>query len=302
MGKINLNKSADLTKVKKELNKILESRISKALLEEAKTSLSDMSLGGIVNVFESIADKLYEAKGGKKLIAKYVKAIRENKSLSGAYYVYNIVRKSPNVTNPQLFLSEAIAISSNFAEKDKKIFEEGKKKLAGIVRECVDIVGIDAETLFANANKNVKLNESIEYLLFNKKSQANLSEYVNKFDSVCNALNENMQEASNEESVNGKELIDKLNEEFKGLQPWESDALKEISIALISESDLKNVFDTYKTRCMEKLDEAIEESNSVETTSQFESMRTQLSEKVYKAENAYEDIFTLAELAKTISE
>ena len=298
MKNFDLSTSSNLNRFKEEIVKILEGRIAKAKLSEELDSLSDLSLGGIKNVFEGVTDKLYDTKNGKKLIAKYVKSVRENKSLSDAYATYEIVYGSPNVTNPQLFLNEAISMSSKISKKE---YAEGKKKVAEIVKECVNLVGGDAEYIHECGHKNDRINESVEYLMLNKKNFSNLPTYVNKFDIVCEALKNGMKNAV-EEQEKPKELVKKLNEEISGLSDWETEAIKEISLALLSESDLSAVFDAYKNNCIEKLDEAIESATLKEEISNFESMKNQLSEKEYKKETVYEDIFTLAELSKTLSE
>ena len=298
MGKI--ESSSKLNQLKEELVKILDERIAKARVNEEISSLSDLTLGGIINVFEGITDKLYEAKGGKKLIAKYVKTIRESKALSNAYSTYEIIYKAPNVTNSQLFLSEAISMSKC---ADKKAYNEAKAKLASVVSECVKLVGTSSEDISANAHKNDTINEAVEYLLLNEKKHSNLSEYVNKFDFVKTALEEGMRPLSeNKENLTGKELIENLNEEFSGLKDYEKETLKDITLALLSESDFSQLFESYKNKCVEKLDEYIENTDSFETRSHFEQMKSQLLGKEFKQESIYEDLFTLAELSKTLVE
>ena len=299
MKTFDLNKSSNLGKLKEELNRILEDRIEAAKLNEEVSSLGSLPFGDIVSVFEGISDKLYETKGGKKLIGKYVNAIRENKSMADAFCVYEIVRKSPNVTNPQLFLSEALSIANKISLNE---YIEGKERLADVVKECVNAAGIGHKDVNEFARKNNTLNEAVEYLLLNKKSYSNLPAYVNKFDIVCESLKNGMQAKSEEITETGDELVNSLNEEISGLKEWETDAVKEIAIALLAESDLGEIFNKYKTICCESIDSSIEHAASVEEKSHFESMKSQLLEKEYKEASAYEDIFTLAELAETLKD
>ena len=298
MKNFDLKSSSDLNKFKEEFVKILEGRIAKAKLSEELSSLDKLSLGGIKNVFEGISEKLYDSKEGKKLIGKYVKAIRENKSLSDAYSTYEIVYAAPNVTNPQLFLNEAIDMASKLSKKD---YTNGKNNVAKIVAECVKLAGSDAEYVYECAHKNDAINEAVEYLMLNKKTYSNLSNYVNKFDIVCEALKNGMKSVV-EESAPPKELIKQLNEEISGLNEWETEAIREISVALLSESDLSGIFDKYKNICLERIENQLNETTSKEETSHFESMKSQLMEKQYAKDSAYEDIFTLAELVQTLSE
>lgn len=296
MKNFDLDNSSNLTKFKEEFVKILEGRIAKAKLNEELNSLSSLPLGGIKNVFEGISEKLYDTKPGKKLIGQYVRAIRENKSLSDAYSTYEIVYNAPSVTNPQLFLNEAISMANKISKED---YISGKEKIANIVKECVNMVGVTSDYVNECAHKNNDINEAVEYLMLNKKSFSNLPNYVNKFDVVCEALKSGMKNIV--ESVESpKELVNQLNEEISGLNEWETEAIKEISLSLLSESDLSTVFEKYKTKCLNILDEEMENSNSKEDISHFETMKQQLCEKEYKKESAYEDIFTLAELEHTL--
>ena len=143
----------------------------------------------------------------------------------------------------------------------------------------------------------------MEFLICNKKNFSNLDEYVNNFDTVEKYLEENMkQKPVNEENKTGRELINDLNESLEGLKEWEKSAIRDIAIAKLSKSELSSLFEEYKDRCMEKLDENIENEKSVDVKSHLESMKKQLSEKEYKAESLYEDIVTLAELNATLNE
>ena len=298
MKNFDLDSSLNLCKLKEELVRTINNRIEKAKINEELSSLSNLPLGCIVNLFESVTDRLYDSKAGKKLIGKFVSAIRENKSVIDGYSVYEIVRKSPNVSNPSHFLTEAISMAGKANANE---YSEGKKKVAGIVRECVEAAGADSKYIADCISANKELCESVEYLILNKKTYSNLPEYVNKFDSVCKSLKEGMKPLP-EPVENSGNFVEKLNEEISGLSDWETDAIKDISLALLSESGLDGVFDKYKNLCLEQIDSEISESVSVENTSNFEAMKSQLLEKEFKQDTAYEDIFTLAELAKTLTD
>ena len=88
MAKFDFNDKEDVKKLKEELNKIFESKIEKLELESALNELSSQPFGAIKNVFEGITDKLYESAAGKKIIAKYVKSIREGKASLVDSYCY----------------------------------------------------------------------------------------------------------------------------------------------------------------------------------------------------------------------
>lgn len=300
MAKFDFNDCNDVKKLKTEINNILESRIQKLELESALKNLSAQPFGAIKNVFEGITDKLYETTEGKKIIGKYVRAIRENKNTADAYSVYEFVYHSPHVSNPNMLLTEALYMVSGM---DKQQFAEGKKKIAEIVAEGINLVGKDANFVDENINRGYGINEAIDFLMLNPKNFENLDEYINKFSYVENHLTENMAEKPTESaSKTGKELIDSLNEAMDGLNSWEKEAISDITLAKLSNRDMSELFEEYKNGCIEKIDENIEKGATTEEKSRLETMKKQLSEKQYSEENLYEDIVTLSELKATLSE
>lgn len=300
MAKFDFNDCNDVKKLKTEINNILESRIQKLELESALKNLSEQPFGAIKNVFEGITDKLYETTEGKKIIGKYVRAIRENKNTADAYSVYEFVYHSPHVSNPNMLLTEALYMVSGM---DKQQFAEGKKKIAEIVAEGINLVGKDTNFVDENINRGYGINEAIDFLMLNPKNFDNLDEYINKFSYVENHLTENMAEKPVEPSSRtGKELIDSLNEAMDGLNSWEKEAISDITLAKLSNRDMSELFEEYKNGCIEKIDENIEKGATTEEKSRFETMKRQLSEKQYSEENLYEDIVTLSELRATLSE
>ena len=299
MAKFDFNNSNDLKKLKEEVNSILESRINKIELDSEIDALSEKTFGSIKNVFEGITDKLYETKKGKKIIAEYAKTIRNGKNVSDAYSIYEFVYNAPNVSNSELFLREAIGMADNFNVNN---YKKEKADVAKIVGEAVRFVGKDANFIRESIEKNKEMNESVEYLICNKKTFANIDEYVNKFDNVRQHLEENMKPKPVNEGKTGLELISALNETLEGLADFEKNAIRDISIAKLSKSDLSELFEEYKSDCLAKIDENIENETSVETKSHLETMKKQLNEKKYNKESLYEDIVTLSELKATLSE
>jgi hypothetical protein len=301
MAKFDFNDKEDVKKLNEELNNIFESKIQKLELESALNSLSTQPFGAIKNVFEGITDKLYESAAGKKIIAKYVKSIREGKGVSNAYSIYEFVYNSPNVTNPEKFLTEALEMTSDYIEEGN--FNNEKKKVAEVVAEAVKFAGKNAQYVEERINENFAINEAIDYLMLNPKSLKNLDEYVNRFDFVEKHLEENMNEkVSDDAKKTGKELIDGLNESLEGLADWEKLAISDIAIARLAKRDMSELFEEYKNKCLEKLSENIEKEPTVELKSHFETMKKQLEEKKYNEGSLYEDIVTLADLRSKLSE
>lgn len=298
MKNFDFTNSEHVKKLKKELDEILESRIRVAETNSVLDSLCEQPFGAIKNVFESITDKLYETKEGKALISKYVRAIREGKNVSNMYMVNECVHHAPHVSNPEMFLNEAISISDGF---DAKAYDAEKRAVGNVVKEAAKLVGLNSTEINESVGENYEINKSIDYIISNPKKFSNLSEYVNNFNTVCEYLQENMQaKPSDDAEKTGTELIDELNESMEGLKDWEKGAIRDIAMARLSKANLSQVFESYKNRCIEKLDRAIENGTSIEETSHLQGMRERLNEKKASEETFNEDILTLAELEMTL--
>lgn len=298
--KLNLNKSKDLERLQEEMNNIFEQRIREAVINESIQGVSALPLGTIKNIFESISDRLYSTAEGKKLIGKYIKCLKENKNLRTLYSICDSINKPSYVADVNLFLNEAINYGSNI---DIKKLAEEKSKFSSIVVDCIKESKMTNEELTEAINANKDINESIDYLLTNKKSIKTLSERANKTAVLSNYINENMPEKSVvEEGKSVKELLNALNETFDAsLESWEMKVAKDIALANLSNRSKKELFEGYKAECIKTLD-TLMESKNVEDKSRFSTMKSQLENKEFSEETLSEDLLNLAKLNYTLTE
>ena len=282
----------DFQRLKESLNDVID----KMKLEECINSFDALSFACLNEIFKNTVDKLYETKEGKRLIKKYVKTIKESNDLKKVYSIYNIVNSPNKIDDGTLFIKESMSL---IKEIDKKNYNDSLSSISDIVKECVVSTNLDIETIEKLKSKYYgSINESLDYVLFNKMGINNVVEYTNDLSRITNFINENKKH-KNDLMVEGKsicELIGDFDKLFTNdIEIWESTAIKDISLAELSGKDKKDVFEEYKSECLSIIEENLNEKD-VENSSRFQGMKEKLMKKEFNSDTIVEDILMLSEL------
>lgn len=274
---------------RKAINEACDNRRDyiKSCLKAAE--LYDKSFGFLKECFESMSDKLYKSKTGKKLIGQYVSTIKNDNNLSNLYSIYENIRKMNSDSDVDYFIN-----SINDVFPISTISEEAKKKLGDIVCEAYVMLGESAESTIPTENKS--LNSAIEFIAENKKSINNLVDYSQAVKIIRESINENHSKSNtfitNESINNAMELISDFNQKYsKDLNNEEADAIKKIA----ESTDNKSLFQEYKEKCLNRLSEAKNkcEANEVE---QMDQIISKVSGKQFCNETINSDICNLIEI------
>ena len=286
----------DFQRLKESLNDVIDKRITKMKLEECINSFDALSFACLNEIFKNTVDKLYETKEGKRLIKKYVKTIKESNDLKKVYSIYNIVNSPNKIDDGTLFIKESMSL---IKEIDKKNYSDSLSSISDIVKECVVSANLDIETIEKLKSKYYgSINESLDYVLFNKMGMNNIVEYTNGLSRITNFINENKKH-ENDLMVEGKsicELIGDFDKLFTNdIEIWESTAIKDISLAELSGKDKKDIFEEYKSECLSIIEENLNEKDA-ENSSRFQGMKEKLLKKEFNSDTIVEDILMLSEL------
>lgn len=300
MKQIDLGKSSDLERLKNEVVSIFEGKIESAKINESTKSFSSLPMQTLMNIFKHTSGYLFESKDGTKIIARYIKTLKENESLRKAFSFCENMSSRGYVKNVDGYILENVGLLSSL---NKKQFKEGKEKLAKILKEAVKIAGLTSNEIDSIISENKKLNESIEFIIENKKTAKNLREYVNRLSFLSENIANNMEseeELSEEEGEQTDDTLSNITESnafnTAGLEPWEASVVRDIVLSDLSRNNAETLFETYKKRCMDKMDGILSENASVETVSRINGMREKLQEKVYSKETEGEDLLMLSKL------
>lgn len=297
MKKIDLTKSKDLLKLRESINSILENKINTATSIECANSIDSLSFSDIKCLFEGICDRLYETKNGKKLISRYVKALRENKVASTIYTIYEAFKNPIYTSSPNEYVSEALKISECINSKNAK---ECTKKIASIVKECLLECGISEKEFNDILNENKAFNKSFDVLL-EGRSLKNLGKYVDSIQSMKSYISEHMKEDTViDENINIKELVKQLSESTSSSNYWEDKITKDVILNILGNGKKEELFEAYKKSCLSKIDTILNEGENIEEKSQLSSMKLQLEKKEFNENTLTEDLLKLAELENTL--
>jgi hypothetical protein len=308
MKKIDFDSAETLLKLKESLNNIIDRRVAQIRLNESLSIIDKLPFARLNSLFECTLDKLSENKENNKLIGRYIKAIRECKDVKNVYSLYSTINNSSNISDPVLFINEAISLMPTI---DKKAYENGVRKVAEIVKECVMRSGMTPSDLAEEVGKySGSINESIDYLFSNTKTISNVIEYSNNLSKVSDYILENKKDncvdgqlTENLESIN--DIISELNKITSAEDALlEGKVAKDVAIASLTESDAKRtVFENYKNSCLHLMDEGIEKSDgNNERASRLTEMKQKLSGKQYNEATINEDMLMLSELMDTLSD
>jgi hypothetical protein len=297
IDKINkINTIQGVEEYRKEINEACDKRSEFISVCQKADDLSKGSFLTIKESFEAISPLLFKLDGGKKILNKYAKTIKENKNLSSLHSLCENVRKAGKSSDIDFFIN---SISNGDWNVNKKTVDEDCLKLGRVLAEGYILVGKEAEN-YIPVN-NAKLSEAIYFLAENKKTNKNIAEFSNAAKVIRDNISEKENESTIKESVNLDELATSLLEDFNKkysdkLSADEVEALKEVC----NSTDKESVFNKYKTSCMDKISEAkkgFETAGNQSAIDRLSTVLEQVSKKTYSSDTLGSDVCSLIELS-----
>ena len=299
---LDLSKIENLSRFQEEINKVINNHINECKRDESIRSIHELNYMKLINLMESTIPSLTNLPNGLKVIKKYVKLMKESTSLKPMYEFYKLIKKGHTCENSDLFLSEALACTKS--NINSETLSADREKLSKIVAESVKLTKLDIETINNVINENCELINSLEFLLENEKKMSNLDDYLNNFSVVSRVLNENIVKDKTDIIVdNTKDVVSELCEHINSeTNVWMRKLLEDIAFSQLTSDGEDNLFESYKHKCINTINEIIEKTEDIETISKMKNMSESLENKKYSKENFSFDIVKLAELNNTLKE
>lgn len=286
----------EVEEYRKMVNEMCDERNEFITLCEEANNLSNKPFSFIKECFEAISPELFKTSGGKKLINKYTKLVRENKNLSSLHSINENIRKASNNTDVDFFVSSLINENWNI---DKKTVKDDTKKLGMVLAEAYLYIGTEAKNLIPS--ENASLTKAVNFIAESKRGSKNISEYSDAVKVIKEHIKTNNTTKNVFESVNLDELAQNLIEEFNAKY---SDKLSEEEINILKEVgnsvDRESVFNKYKASCTQKISEAknaFEANGDKASSDRLNVVLEQISNKKFTLETVGSDICSLIELA-----
>ena len=244
------------------------------------------NFGVIYNIIEANSKNLCEDKSKRKAFSNIVKLIRENKNLKSQFDFFNALTH-PNgfAFNTEQYVNEALAITPKI--DNKVASKENEKLISEIKKNNLDeLIDIDDDTM--------ALYESIEYLLFNKPTYANLAEYSNAKNNVVTYLDENINE---EETTDSKDINEELNAIIEKYDSLLNEDEKKLIETVMNAEDKKSRFETYQQETIKKIENTLKDNDDKE----LKSICEEIKNKTYNKQTVLEDISEFIEIKNVLS-
>ena len=288
----------EVENLQKQLNEMCERRKEEIAVDAYSDELSKKQFGYIKEGFENLSGVLFGNKETRKYIKRYVNCIKENKDLAKMHMLYECVRKADKEDDIQNYLNEAVSM---IGEIDRPNFKKGVKKLGVIFAEAYKAVGKADGNIEMNADR---IDESVEYIAFKKKTPSNLAEYNKCIRNIKEYVEKNNVSVVRQ-NKNIDEVADKLIDEFNQKYATELgnggvEAIKEIAVG---GSLNQETFDKCKNECIARISDAktlYETKGDTESVEKLSVVLEKVNKKTYNPESAGEDIKNLIDLKNCI--
>lgn len=290
----NLKTIKEVDEYRKKMNEVCDKRAALISTYHQANTLSEKDFGTIKESFEAISPALFKTEGGKKIIQKYTKTIKESKNLSSLHTLYENIRRANKDSDVDFFIS---SIAEENWNVNPKTLAEDCKRLGRVLAEGYILV---ADKCVDLPKENAKLSNAVTFIAENKKSTKNIADYSNAMKIIRETIENNDVKANTFETVDldtmVKEAVESFNKKYSSqLNEGEVDALKEICVS----ENKEDVFNRYKDTCIKKLSEAKEKYVSDGNDAASEKIQTimeQISEKSFSVETVGNDVCSLIEL------
>lgn len=290
------NTIKEVEEYRTKINEECDSRIKFIKLVTKADDLSNKSFGYIKECFESLSPELFKTNNGKGILNKYISLVNSSKNLSTMQTICEGIRKSGKNTDINFFINK---LSEKDLNINKTTLKEDVKSLGKVLAEGYLEIGERANELIPSENK--KLYSAINYIVENKYSLGNMSEYSDAVKVIRenienNETAENIFEAKNLDEL-ASELLNEFNKKYsESLNEEEAKALKEIA----SSKNREEIFNKYKSLCAESISKAktnFEEKGDTNSSNRLSSVLEQVNKKKFSLDTIGEDICNLIELS-----
>lgn len=263
--------------------------------EEADDALytESRNFGIIYNVLEANLKEFIKDNKNKSAVRETINFIKTNKVLHEQFNWYNTLENTIVKENLNEYMDQAMDLVPRF-ERNK--IKEENEKLIKLMRkhkmnECIGI-----------SDDKLKLYESIEYFLLNKKSIKNINEFTKNKNVIKEYISENSSKASVNEETYGKDDYDNLYKETYNKLSEEITEDVELLLQELNENDPKDVFKKYKSETMKFITEQISKSLTVEDKIDWNNILTKIALKEYDESKVLEDVTSFVNIQSVIEE
>ena len=251
------------------------------------------NFGNIKDTFKNIVVEsvLRKDKEGKKVFSKFLKTLKENKTLSDQYLIYKNLqtKKFNDGGQAREYIKENITLLRNLNE--------------GHIQK-----GNDYFLKLLKGVKIIKENDSfyndISYLTKTKKTPSNIDKLNTSTNNIVRLMLEKEDEVVVKESLDippsiiTKLAVDKFNNRYSSISESEKEIIKTILNG--NDEDKLNTFIKLKKGCIETIDKKLDESSDIDLKDKLLRVKDKLLNTDFSLDNFKTDIGKIYDLNESI--
>ena len=252
------------------------------------------NFGNIKDTFKNIVVEsvLRKDKEGKKVFSKFLKTLKENKTLSDQYLIYKNLqtKKFDDGGQAREYIKENITLLRNLNENH---IQKGNDYFLKLLKG-VEII-----------KENDSFYNDITYLTKTKKTPSNIDKRNTSTDNIVRLMLEKEDEVVVKESLDippsiiTKLAVDKFNNRYSNISESEKEIIKTILNG--NDEDKLNTFIKLKKGCVETIDKKLDESSDIDLKDKLLRVKDKLLNMVYNKEDSVNNISSVYELKESIS-
>jgi hypothetical protein len=252
------------------------------------------NFGNIKDTFKNLVVESIIKKNekGKKLFSKFLKTIKENKTLKNQYLIYS------NLQNSRF----------DDGVEAKEFVKENIELLKGL-NEGHIVKGNEFFVKLLKGNKIIKENQEfynkISYLVNTEKTPSN----IKKINETINYIVKNMLEKEEVKevvtesvylppSVLTKLTVNKFNSRYSNISESEKEIIKTVLNG--TSEDKENIFNKIKRECIDGIDTKLNESSDLDLKDKLLKVKDKLLNNSFKIDSFTTDITRLHDLKESI--
>jgi hypothetical protein len=293
MNKNNFSKLVQNSKTFDELETLKQGFLNECENQHKRIAVANLlnsinSFGDAKIMFESTIPYILNKKGGKSIVNRYTKLIKENKSLKTLYAYHEGLNENTTPDSKKNYITEALSMGNTI---DNIEYYDGLKSIVNLISESFKLMGNENVLSAIKLDDNVKMvNESLDFLVSTPKTIKNLNQYINHINTVSETITESKTEKEFNIDITLEDVLKNKNNGKNVMESIFDDSL-----------DKETTFINTKNICLNMIKEQRTLSKDDEISQKLDEMAEKLSKKTYDYETYTKDMLFMTELQEVLN-
>lgn len=286
----NIYTESELEELRKSLNESIDDRKEELRRLKRANYMQGQNFGYIKENFENLSTVLFESKDGRELIGRFIDTVKNDKTLSRLYSIFEGIRNSHNGCDVDSVVN---IIKEACLKMPNKNTQPSTAKVGKLLAEAYFLAGDKADSLISESNP--RLNWAINYLAENKPKMGNVVTYSSAVEIVKESVKQNADRHDVNENTgkNIEMMVSEFNAKYAGiLNPEEQAMFKKIMEA----SDKNATFVEFQEKCINSLTEARDATPEKESAGRIDEVINKVREKSFNDDTYVTDIYNMMEI------